>query len=245
MSNTPINNSIPRNIEECTQPDIISTRLWDWAQWLEKWGKRLLIFFIVYGVIYAILDFIEMNKVADTETAISVGFSSLLLWGLYAIIEYCAYNATALLIKALASITQNVSTSTRIAIFCAANGSNPSEESKMCINESSDQSQEDVKEIVENSAPKAENIPTPEQEPQPKKAAKKAVDTTPSKTAGLGEHLNYALQYSTDDGMKRYLNGVLEKLSVVEQEELKLILAAPQAKLRATVNDYLSSKKEV
>jgi len=61
----------------------------------------------------------------------------------------------------------------------------------------------------------------------------------------LVEEVAYALQYSTDDGMKRYLNGVLEKLSVVEQEELKLILAAPLAKLRAAMNEYLNSKKEV
>lgn len=60
----------------------------------------------------------------------------------------------------------------------------------------------------------------------------------------LSEELAYALQYSTDDGMKRYLNGVLEKLSAAEQEELKLILAAPQTKLRAAINEYLNSKKE-
>ena len=64
----------------------------------------------------------------------------------------------------------------------------------------------------------------------------------PNKTAALNEHLVYALQYHTEDGMKRYLDSVREKLSKEEQQVLYSIFAAPQGKLRMAINDYLSDK---
>ena len=67
---------------------------------------------------------------------------------------------------------------------------------------------------------------------QPHKVPKKVAPTTPSKTAGLVEHLNYALQYHTDDGMIRYLQSI-------NDATIQSILAEPKHTIRKRIKEVI------
>lgn len=142
-----IKKQIPKYMNECLQPDPVSANLWMWSERLEKWGKILFWAIVVFGIITSITAAIVTEDIVskigyniETKTVTSFKFDllflSILEFGLYAFLEYCAYHALALLIGALASITQNTNISTNIALYKASK-------------------EEDVPGIVENVAPQA------------------------------------------------------------------------------------------
>jgi len=114
---------VPETFEECYQTDAVSNNLWNWAGWLETWGKRLLIFLIIFGVFASIKVAIEFADV-DEELAVYNCINSIVQWLLYAFLEYCAYHVLALLISALASIVQNSKISADVALYNAAKQEN-------------------------------------------------------------------------------------------------------------------------
>ena len=122
---------IPKNMEDCIKPDSVSSNLWGWCEWLEKWGKILFWVLIVGGLILSISTSIVEKEVvvreatywseAETELRKTFDFEIfiplLLETALYAFLEYCAYHILALLIGALASIVQNTKISANVALY--------------------------------------------------------------------------------------------------------------------------------
>lgn len=116
-------------VSDCLKPDSITDNLWTWAERLEKLGKILFWIIIISGIVFAIATSIVTKEVVkgtyyqytDTETTFSfdVFLMSIVQTALYAFIEYCSYHVLALLIGALANITQNTKTTARLTEYVA------------------------------------------------------------------------------------------------------------------------------
>ena len=117
------------SIDDCLKPDGITDNLWDWAERLEKLGKILFWIIIIFGFVIALSTSTVTTEVekgyyytyTDTETTFSfeVFLTSVVQTALYAFIEYCAYHVLALLIGALANITQNTKTTAKLTEYVA------------------------------------------------------------------------------------------------------------------------------
>lgn len=112
--------TVPKNLSECITPDATTTNLHHWAERLENWGKILFFILIVVGIITTITDTITVANSPVEDSAVGTFISTAISWGLYAFIEYCAYHVLALLISALASITQNTIISANVALYDTA-----------------------------------------------------------------------------------------------------------------------------
>ena len=113
------NKQIPTSLNECTQEDATVSNLHTWAKRLENWGQILFVILIIIGIISTIAETINMADINE-DMAFMTCITSAITWGLYAFIEYCAYHVLALLISALASITQNAIISANVALYQAA-----------------------------------------------------------------------------------------------------------------------------
>jgi len=110
---------IPRNLDECAQPDTTASNLHYWSERLENWGQRLFVILIIIGVFSTIAVMFNMSDIDDGE-GFMICITTAVTWGLYAFIEYCAYHVLALLISALASITQNTIIAANVALYNAS-----------------------------------------------------------------------------------------------------------------------------
>ncbi len=114
---------IPKSLKDCYGEDAVSAGLWNWAEWLKLWGYRLLIVLCVIGIAAAVSNGVEAGYTAEDNAAIAVIsaiVSTLILWGLYAALEYLAYQTVALLVAALASLVQHTRISADVALYRAA-----------------------------------------------------------------------------------------------------------------------------
>ena len=117
------------SIDDCLQPDSITENLWAWAKRLENLGELLFCIIILSGIIIAIstsiitteVEYGSYYKYSYTETTFSFGvfIAAIAQTALYAFIEYCVYHALALLIGALANITQNTKTTAKLTEYIA------------------------------------------------------------------------------------------------------------------------------
>ena len=114
--------TVPQTLSECIQEDATVTNLHGWAERLEKWGSTLFIFLIIIGIIFTISNTVEIADI-DDEMVFSTLITTAATWGLYAFIEYCTYHVLALLISALASITQHTIISANVALYEAVKDS--------------------------------------------------------------------------------------------------------------------------
>ena len=131
---------IPFNIKECMQTDPVSANLWTWCERLEKLGKILFWILIVRGLYNAIDSAITTTEVThgtfypytETETTFDfmVFLTSAIATGIYAFLEYCGYHVIALLIGALASITQSNVITANVALLSNVQSSHPDSSEK-------------------------------------------------------------------------------------------------------------------
>lgn len=54
-------------MEDCIKPDSVSSSLWGWCEWLEKWGKILFWVLIIGGLILSISTSIVEKEVVVEE----------------------------------------------------------------------------------------------------------------------------------------------------------------------------------
>ena len=114
---------IPQTLSDCVQPNPTVSNLHLWAERLENWGHILFCIIVVIGLL---VSFYVASLAADeaygSEEGIAFVFAfsvSALAWALCAFLEYCGYHAIALLISALACITQNTMITADIALLTA------------------------------------------------------------------------------------------------------------------------------
>lgn len=107
---------IPKTLAECTKGVATVDNLHAWAERLENWGKTLLVLLITTGIVSTIIEGISIADIDEDQVFITC-LSSIIKWGFYAFVEYCLYHVLALLISALASITQNTIVSANVALY--------------------------------------------------------------------------------------------------------------------------------
>lgn len=126
-----IGKKIPKSLEECTRTGSTTYRLVHWAELLEKWGFRVFVLIICFGILAVINDVKEIAEI-DESLIFITAVDSTLTWGLYALLTYYGYNVSSLLVSSLASIVHNTGVSAKIAAYNAANAAeNTHEESKL------------------------------------------------------------------------------------------------------------------
>ena len=129
---------IPKNLSECMKTNATVSNLHRWSERLEKWGKLIFWIIVILGIFVTIAEMIEtqelrqayrdmMEQYIELPSEWEVFFNKLLTWAFYAFLEYCAYHVLALLISALASITQNTIITANVSLFKASGGSAASE----------------------------------------------------------------------------------------------------------------------
>lgn len=114
---------IPKTLSECIKSDSTATDLYRWSERLESLGYILFIILILVGIISTISNTSAMVDLEE-DMAFTTFFTSAITWTLYAFIEYCAYHVLSLLLRALASITQNTIISANVALLNANADSN-------------------------------------------------------------------------------------------------------------------------
>ncbi len=110
------NKQVPKNLKECLRSDATVTNLHNWAERLENWGQILFVIIVIVGVITTIANTVAMVD-RDEDMMFVTFLTTGITWALYAFIEYCTYHVLALLISALATITQNTIISANVALF--------------------------------------------------------------------------------------------------------------------------------
>ena len=107
---------LPKNISDCIRPDSTVMDLRFWAEKVEDWGKILVALSIVVGLILTIMNglaLVDVNEDAIMATVISTAIT----WGLTAFGVYVASCITALLLRALASITHHTMISANVVLL--------------------------------------------------------------------------------------------------------------------------------
>lgn len=135
-----VEKKIPRDLKSCYKTDNVTRNLWVWCERLEKWGKILFWVLIVIGIIDTIIagveahqfiqeigaETIEEIREASAELGIEIPtvfealVNNILIWTLYAFLEYCAYHVLALLIGSLATIVQHTKITANITLYNSA-----------------------------------------------------------------------------------------------------------------------------
>ncbi len=152
---------IPKNLKECYQTDNVTNNLWVWCERLEKWGFRVCLALAILGITTIIRNGIEINKLLNEfssqiklhgfdefasqffrdygikiKSVSEVVIDDIITWFLYCFIEYCSYHALALLIGALATITQHTRITANITLYNTAKAEGITDED--CNDESED-----------------------------------------------------------------------------------------------------------
>lgn len=129
----------PISVEDSIKSDRVIDNLWSWCSRLETLGMVLFVILIIIGIIASIIAGFEVVDISysgkpEYEFNFGMFFLSLLDYALYAFIEYCAYHVIALLIGALASITQNTKATARLLEYQMSENELPDENEWKCKN---------------------------------------------------------------------------------------------------------------
>lgn len=127
----------PISVEDSIKSDRVIDNLWSWCSRLETLGIILFIILIIIGIIASIIAGFEVVDISyggkpKYEFNFGMFFVTLLDYALYAFIEYCAYHVFALLIGALASITQNTKATARLLEYQLSADELPGENEWKC-----------------------------------------------------------------------------------------------------------------
>lgn len=127
-------NEIPKTLEECIELDSTAIHLWEWSERLITWGTVIFVFIFIIGLIMAASGSAQEVETGyyytytKTEFNFGLFLGVFITWVLYALIEFCCYNALSLLLSALAKIVQNTKMSAAVSLYHAGNQEVKSEE---------------------------------------------------------------------------------------------------------------------
>ncbi|MBQ3123956.1 MAG: hypothetical protein IJC09_00855 [Clostridia bacterium] len=109
---------IPKSIDDCTEVDPVSEELWGWAESTERWGKILLVIYILYGIITAITTAIVVDAYGSPDGFnVALCISGVIKCAIYAVLAYILYHLIALLIASLATITQSTRVTAKLTEY--------------------------------------------------------------------------------------------------------------------------------
>lgn len=111
-------NPIPRNLNECMKPNPTATELHNWSERIENLGHIFFVLIIIIGAISTLFG--SFLILEDAATIIGTMIGSAITWTIYACIEYFLYHILVLVLRSLATITQNSSVTTNISLLEAS-----------------------------------------------------------------------------------------------------------------------------
>ena len=111
--------SIPTSLQECTQTGRIVAHLYDFAQKLEARSNLVFSIFLSVGIICTILEAVSLIDVNE-DAILWTAFTSIVMWIIYSTIAWSLCRFTAMLINALASITENTKITANVALWEAS-----------------------------------------------------------------------------------------------------------------------------
>lgn len=117
-----LNNRNPKNLNDCIEPDYVSTNLKLWAERIESWGGILCVVFVVAGLIVAIMSarYVEdYSYFGGAEYGFNGGtfFSVLIPYVIYSVITFIVCKVIKFFLEGLADIVYNTKVSTDLAIL--------------------------------------------------------------------------------------------------------------------------------
>ena len=118
---------VPKNLNDCIRPDGTVMDLRFWAEKVEEWGKIAIALLIVAGVVLTIAEAISLIDVNE-EAIVPTVIGNVIAWGLSAFGVYVVSRITALLLRALASITHHTMISANVALLEHRKNTDPEEE---------------------------------------------------------------------------------------------------------------------
>ena len=107
---------IPKTLNECIKTNSTVSDLYLWAERVENWGNILLALLIIEGIIFTIVEVVSLIDVNESMIIPTI-ITSIITWGLYVFLAYCAYHIISLILHALASITHHTMISANVALF--------------------------------------------------------------------------------------------------------------------------------
>lgn len=186
---------IPQNLDQCKQRDNVSSGLLEWANTVISIGQAIMAIVLIFGI-FSIIEVLPLlEEIFEGELEYFVAFlTPVISCILSAVGVFFVYQATALLLRALASIVYNSHVSANVALYSANGGVS-----------AAPVAQPTVQPVPQPAPQQVSRTVTTQQVPvAPVFAAK------PEKTAdkALKEILRYANQFSTVQGMRSYLTPI-------------------------------------
>lgn len=178
---------IPQNLDQCKQRDNVSSGLLEWANTVISIGQAIMAIVLIFGI-FSIIEVLPLlEEIFEGELEYFVAFlTPVISCILSAVGVFFVYQATALLLRALASIVYNSHVSANVALYSANGGVSAAP----------------VAQPAAQPTAQLAAQPAPQQVPVAPVYAAKPEKTT-DKT--LKEILRYANQFSTVQGMRSYL----------------------------------------
>lgn len=203
---------IPQNLDQCKQRDNVSSGLLEWANTVISIGQAIMAIVLIFGI-FSIIEVLPLlEEIFEGELEYFVAFlTPVISCILSAVGVFFVYQATALLLRALASIVYNSHVSANVALYSANGGVSAAPVAQPAA-------QPVVQPVAQPAPQQVSRTVTTQQVPvAPVFAAK------PEKT--LKEILRYANQFSTVQGMRSYLTPISRNhTSEYVRKELEEIL---------------------
>lgn len=198
---------IPQNLDQCKQRDNVSSSLLEWANKVISIGQAIMAIVLIFGIFSVIEALPLLEEIFEGELEYFVAFlTPVISCILSAVGVFFVYQATALLLRALASIVYNSHVSANVALYSANGGVSAAP----------------VAQPAAQPTAQLAAQPAPQQVPVAPVYAAKPEKTT-DKT--LKEILRYANQFSTVQGMRSYLTPISRNhTSEYVRKELEEIL---------------------
>ena len=101
---------VPKSINECTQPNLVTQTLWSFAKIAERIGVISFFVTVILGALSALI----------TAIALADGVSFLIIFGssfISGIVDFFFFRFIAVIVAALANITFNTSVSANVALY--------------------------------------------------------------------------------------------------------------------------------
>lgn len=117
----------PVSVEDSVKTDKVISELWSWCSGVETLGMILFVILIIIGIITSIIAGFEPDGTSyygEVKYKFNFGtfFINLIDAAICAFIEYCIYHVVALLIGALASITQHTKATAKLLEYQLSKG---------------------------------------------------------------------------------------------------------------------------
>lgn len=112
--------NVPKNLDECTQPDSTAKILHDWSERIDKWRGSVVTILVLVGIVKAVISGLSSVMYMFTEEFdVLSALTSVAVWAMWAFVAHVVLSILTVLISALSTIVQNSKTTANAALYTA------------------------------------------------------------------------------------------------------------------------------